>query len=90
MASDSEIRFVCDELGRKAVDEMLAGADFEAALRTPRAGRVRPTDPHPIWQGTVDFFNYCLKGGKDVSSSGGRLYCDTPGSDRTVMTEVKS
>jgi hypothetical protein len=39
-----------------------------------------------IWDGTDAFFNYCLKGNHELTSSGGRLYCVKSGSTEEFVS----
>jgi hypothetical protein len=50
------------------------------------------TPAQRIWQGTDEFYNYCLKQSKETTMSGGQLYCTRPGtlSYKTSLKRTRS
>jgi hypothetical protein len=48
--------------------------------RTPAA------PPRRYWEGSDEYWNYCVRGGRDIRQQDGRKYCDRPG--RAARSEV--
>jgi hypothetical protein len=44
-------------------------------FRRKKGHLVRCHECRQVWDDTDEFFNYCIKEGKELFSSGGRLYC---------------
>jgi hypothetical protein len=64
----------------KVNGQVFAKGKFRARVKAYRVGHNRRAIPdRKVWQFTDEFFNYCIKKGKELFSEGGRLYCWKPG-----------
>lgn len=61
-------------------DVVFAKGSFRVRVRPYRYGHNRKAIPRrKVWEGTDEYFNYCIKKGKELFSEGGLLYCWKPG-----------
>lgn len=57
----------------------------QVVLRRTVISKVKSRPHRPVWQGTDEFFNYCVKGGKELYSYQLQLYCVRPGSFKEAV-----